>query len=287
MVREHIGKIRPRTDDSHKGDYGKVFVVAGSPGMTGAAYLTSQAALRSGSGLVISGIPGSLNPIMEVKLTEVMTRPLSETGSGTLGAKAKPEIIEAAEECDVVALGPGLGTKKETVTLVKDLIRVLTRPLVLDADGLNAFEGDVETLGMRKFRTVITPHPGEMARLLDREISAIQSDRIGVARSVAELTDCVVCLKGHRTVVAGPDGSSYVNETGNSGMATGGSGDVLTGMIASFIGQGIDDYSAAVSGVYLHGLAGDIAAEKKGPFSMIASDIIDCLPEAFKRAGII
>jgi len=287
MVHEHIGKFGLRRQDTHKGDYGKVFIVAGSTGMTGAAALTSLAAMRSGSGLVTSGIPQSLNAIMEVKLTEVMTLPLPETKSGSLSLKAKDDICTFSEKCDVVALGPGLGSEKETRNLVKELLRAIEKPLVLDADGINALEGSLEELSSRKYRTVITPHPGEMARLLNREIAAVQADRISAAKSVAEITNSVVCLKGHRTVVASPDGQTYVNDTGNSGMASGGTGDVLTGMIASFIGQGIDDFSAVVSAAYLHGLAGDVAVERKGPFSMIASDLIDCLPEAFKKAGII
>lgn len=287
MVHEHIKKIPARKNDSHKGDYGKVFVVAGSVGMTGAASLAALGAMRSGSGLVTCGVPESLNSIMEIKLTEIMTLPLPETKKQTLSLKARERIIDFAGRCDVVAMGPGLGGDKETRSLVKKLVKDVEQPLVLDADGLNAMEGCIEDLRRRRFRTIITPHPGEMARLLGQTVEAVQSDRKAAARGVAEITDAIVCLKGHRTVVANPAGDIYVNDTGNSGMATGGSGDVLTGMIASFVGQGIDDFSAAVSAVYIHGLAGDIAVERKGPFSMIASDIIECLPEAFKKAGII
>lgn len=287
MAHEHIKKIPARKKDSHKGDFGKVFVIAGSVGMTGAACLTSLAALRSGSGLVISGIPVSLNPIVEAKLTEVMTLPLPETKNQALSLKAKPAILEAAAKYDVIAIGPGLGSDKETKALVKELIAEIDKPMVIDADALNAFEGCVDELGMRKNRTVITPHPGEMARLIGKEVGFVQANRTSTAVNVAELTGAVVCLKGHQTVVATPEGEVYVNTTGNSGMATGGTGDVLTGMIASFISQGIDDYSAAVSAVYLHGIAGDVAAERIGPFSLIASDIIEHLPEAFKKAGII
>lgn len=287
MAHDHIKKIPARKKDSQKGDYGKVLVIAGSVGMTGAAYLTSNAALRSGSGLVLNCIPASLNPIMEVKLTEAMTLPLSETKSQGLSVKAKPAILEAASKYDVVAIGPGLGSDKETGSLVRELIAEIEKPMVIDADAINAFEGSLDELGMRKHRAVITPHPGEMARLIGKDVEFVQANRTSTAVNVAEITGAVVCLKGHQTVVADPDGEVFVNDTGNSGMATGGSGDVLTGMIASFIGQGINDYSAAVSAVYLHGIAGDIAAEKKGPFSLIASDIIEYLPEAFKKAGII
>ncbi|MFH1552561.1 MAG: NAD(P)H-hydrate dehydratase [Candidatus Omnitrophota bacterium] len=286
MVREHIGKIPVRREESHKGDYGRVLVLAGSRGMTGAAYLSSQGALLAGSGLVISGIPESLNGIMEVKLTEVMTLPLAETENHSLSPKAKGSILDFSKKCDVVVIGPGLGGDRQTRILVKELIEEIESPVVLDADGINALEGDLEPLIKRNSRTVITPHPGEMARLVGKDIESVQSNRIETAKSVAEVTGAIVCLKGHRTVVANPEGMTYINETGNSGMASGGTGDVLTGMIASFIGQGVDDYSATVSAVYLHGMAGDIAAEKKGAFSMIASDILEYMPEAFDKAGI-
>jgi len=286
MVREHIGKIPARKDDSHKGDYGRVLVVAGSRGMTGAAYLCSQGALYSGSGLVYNVIPASLNVIMETKLTEVITIPAAETSAGTLAWGAKNDILEAARKCDVVALGPGLGRDPETWGLIRELIPEIDAPLVIDADGLNALEGDLSAIKARKAPTVLTPHPGEMARLTSGDIVLIQSDRTKAAASLAEETGAVVCLKGHRTVVASPDGSAYVNKTGNSGMATGGTGDVLTGMIASFIGQGVGEMSASVCAVYLHGLAGDIAAEEVGQFSMTASDLLDLLPEAFDNSGL-
>jgi len=286
MVHEHIKKVSGRREDSHKGDYGRVLVVGGSPGMTGAAYLCSQGALRAGSGLVTCGIPESLNGIMEVKLTEAMTLPLEETKTGSLSLKAKFRILDFAAGCDCVAIGPGLGSDAETRTLVKELLEAVEAPVVLDADGINALEGDMGVLTARKYRTVVTPHPGELARLTGREVTAIQADRTGAAREVSSMTGKVICLKGHRTVVADPKGRTYVNETGNSGMATGGTGDVLTGMVASFIGQGINDLSAAVSAVYLHGMAGDIAAEKKGQFCMIASDLLEYMPEAFAKAGI-
>lgn len=284
MVHEHISKISLRQKDSHKGDYGKVFVVAGSRGMTGAAFLCSQGALLSGSGLVTNGIPKSLNYIMETKFTEVMTLSLPETKNGSLSFEAEKNILDFSKKCDVIAIGPGLGRRAEVYKLVREIVKTLKTPLVLDADGINAFEGKMDLLKKHKAKIVITPHPGEMARLIGKEISEVQSDRVGTAKKAAKLTDSVVCLKGHATVVADPAGNTYVNETGNSGMATGGTGDILTGMIASFIGQGIDVFSSAVIGVYLHGLAGDIATDKKGPFSMIASDILTYLPEAFKKA---
>ncbi|MBU0684061.1 MAG: NAD(P)H-hydrate dehydratase [Candidatus Omnitrophota bacterium] len=286
MVNEHIGKIPKRSVDSHKGNYGKVFILAGSRGMTGAAFLASQGALLSGSGLVTNGIPLSLNQIMEIKLTEVMTLPLDETKDFSVGLKSKSKILDFVRKCDVVAIGPGLGSNAETYKLVRELTEEIEGPLVLDADAINALEGDLELIKRRKFVTVLTPHPGEMARLVGKTIEEVQLNRPESAKIVAELTSAVVCLKGHRTVVADSSGNIYVNETGNSGMATGGMGDVLTGMITSFIGQGIDSFSSTVSAVYLHGVAGDIAAEKKGQFSMTAGDVLNFIPEAFDKAGI-
>lgn len=286
MVRVHIEKIPARRVDSHKGDYGKVFVLAGSIGMTGAAYLCCQGALRAGSGLVVNGIQKSLNAIMEVKLTEAMTLPLPEDKDGILGRKAEKTVLNFVKTCDVVAMGPGLGRHAKTRSLIKDLIRKIEKPLVLDADGLNALDGNLDLIKKRKGNTILTPHPGEAARLLKKDVQFVQLQRVDVAKRIAKETGAVVCLKGHKTVIADPGGQVYVNETGNSGMASGGTGDVLTGMIASFAGQGVEDMSAAVCGAYLHGLAGDIAAEKKGAFSLIATDIIECIPYAFIKAGV-
>lgn len=286
MPQNYLKKIPKRPENSNKSDYGKVFVVAGSVGMTGAAYLCSQAALRAGSGLVVCGIPEFLNQIMEIKLTEAMTLPLSETKDHSLSLKAKNKILDFSKKCDSIAIGPGLGQNKETQKLVKDLILKIEKPIVLDADGINALNGDIEIFKKRKNRTVITPHPGEMSRLIKKEIKYIQSNRENIARNLAKTTGIIVCLKGYKTVVASQSGEIYINRTGNSGMASGGTGDVLTGIITSFIGQGMDDFSATVVSVYLHGLAGDIAADKKGKFGLIASDIIEHLPEAFKKAGI-
>ena len=286
MMREHISKIPGRIENAHKGDYGRILILAGSRGMTGAAFLSSEGALLTGSGLITNGIPESLNCVMEVKLTEVMTLPLPETKDATLSLKAKSQILSFSEKCDAVAIGPGLGRNEETKKLVKELVGKIEKPIVLDADGINALDGDLEIIKSREGVTVITPHPGEMARLTGKSISEIQSKRKDVAKNVAELTGAVVCLKGHRTVVADSSGFVYVNETGNSGMATGGTGDILTGMITSFIGQKISASSAAIISVYLHGMAGDIAAEKKGQFSTRAKDVIESIPEAFGKAGI-
>lgn len=283
MVKKHISKVPPRKKDTHKGDFGHVFVLAGSCGMTGAAYLASQAALLAGSGLVTCGIPRSLNDIMEIKLTEAMTLPLNETVKGALSRSAEKEICSFAEKSNAVALGPGISRGEETKKLVKNLLKKINKPLVLDADGIIAIVNNLAILKKRKATTVLTPHPGEFSRLTGKNVATIQQNREKNAVEFAKKYGVILILKGHRTVIANAKGDVYVNTTGNSGMSTAGVGDVLTGMIASFLGQGIEPYSAAVIGVYLHGLAGDIAAREKGQFSLIASDLLGKLPQAIKR----
>jgi NAD(P)H-hydrate epimerase len=290
MIRvKDLPKFTPRKSDTHKGSYGRVLALAGSPGMTGAAYLCSKAALRSGSGIVTLGIPESLNPVMETKLTCVMTYPLPETKASTLSNKGRKEILKLCESHDVVALGPGLSQQPETRELILWLIKNIDRTMVIDADGLNALTGNVNMLLKIKRSAVLTPHPGEMSRLIGLGSARdVQKKRLNTATQFVqsiqkELGDekkIVLVLKGDKTVVAGY-GKVYVNHTGNPGMATAGAGDVLTGIIVSLIGQGFDVFDASQLGVYIHGLAGDIAAKEKGELSMIASDIIDCLPDAF------
>lgn len=290
MIRvKDLPKFTPRKSDSHKGSYGRVLVLAGSPGMTGAAYLCSKAALRSGSGIVTLGIPESLNPVMETKLTCVMTCPLPETKASTLSNKGRKEILKLCESHDVVALGPGLSQQPETRELILWLIKNIDRTMVIDADGLNALTGNVNMLLKIKRSAVLTPHPGEMSRLTglgsakdlqkERLVTATQFVQ-SIQKKLGDEKKIVLVLKGDKTIVA-DYGKAYVNRTGNPGMATAGAGDVLTGIIVSLIGQGFDVFDASQLGVYIHGLAGDIAAKKKGELSMIASDIIDCLPDAF------
>jgi len=283
MVKKHLTKLKGRPRDTHKRDFGHVFVVAGSAGMTGAAFLAAQAAIRSGSGVVTCGIPKSLNPVMEVKLTEVMTLPLAETKYATLALSSKKDILSFSEKCDVIALGPGISRHEETLCLARALIKDIKRPLVLDADGIIALAGNTASLRKRKHATVITPHPGEMAKVLSTDTHNVQKNREKTALSFAKRHGVVTVLKGYRTVVADPAGEIYVNTTGNSGMSTAGAGDVLTGMLASFIGQGLDSYSASVIAVYIHGIAGDIAAREKGIFGMIAGDILECVPQAIRE----
>ncbi len=272
-----------RPTHSHKGTYGRVFVTAASTGMTGAAALTSAGALRVGAGLVTLGTPKSLNPILEVKLTEVMTLPLPETVEGSLALEAKSYILEAVERTkSVLAIGPGLSQHPETVALVHSLVRESDAPTVIDADGINALSKSKDILSSLSPQTVLTPHPGEMARLIDETVGALERDRIGIAQRFAETHNLTLVLKGAPTVIAGSNGEVWINSTGNAGMATGGMGDVLTGLIAGLIAQGASSFDAAVLGVYLHGLAGDIVAESIGMHGLMAGDVLDSVPKAIQ-----
>ncbi len=283
MVRALVKRIKKRARDAHKGDYGHVFVIAGSPGLTGAAYLASMSSLLSGSGLVTLGIPKSINEIMEEKLTEVMTLPLSETKDKTLSLAALSKIKSFSKKTDVLAIGPGLSRNKATAGLIRKIVTTSNKPIVLDADAINAFEKKQDLLKKAKNTIVVTPHPGEMSRLTGVSTRIIQKDRVKAAVKLSKRVKCITVLKGSRTVVANPKGEVYINETGNPGMATGGVGDILTGMVASFIGQGIEPYGAAKLAVYLHGKAGDLAAREKGKISLIATDLLDKLPVVFKK----
>ena len=276
----------PRPLSSHKGSYGRVLVVAGSTGMTGAAALASEAALRAGAGLVTLATPKHLNPILEGLLPEAMTLPLPETDTGSLAVSATSTILEFAEKTkSILAIGPGLSQHPETVSLIHQLIREnreqgLDLRMVIDADGLNALSQDRETLSLLNNETVLTPHPGEMARLTKTSIPTLETDRISTAQQFASEHGVTLVFKGAPTVISDPNGNLWVNSTGNPGMATGGMGDVLTGVIAGLMAQDISSESAAALGVYLHGLAGDIAAETSGMHGLIASDVLKAVPEA-------
>ncbi|MFH0838910.1 MAG: NAD(P)H-hydrate dehydratase [Candidatus Omnitrophota bacterium] len=282
ISKEFRSIVKRRESGAHKGDFGHVFVLAGSPGFTGAAYLAGEAAITSGSGLVTVGVPKSLHVILASKFVEVMTKPLPETKKGTLSFRALGEIQDFSKKTDVLAVGPGLSCEMETQRLVHKLITTVDKPIVLDADGLNAVSKDLELLKKRKRDMVITPHPGEMARLIKRDVDFIQKNRIKIAKDFARNFKLTVVLKGHRTVVADSKGNCYINETGNPGMATAGSGDVLTGVIAGLVGQGIGIFDATTLAVYVHGASGDLAKEEKGEISLIATDILKYLPFAFK-----
>ena len=278
--------IPRRPPSSHKGSYGRVLVVAGSTGMTGAAALASEAALRAGAGLVTLAIPKHLNPILEGLLPEVMTLPLAKTDTGSLAASATSTILEFAEKTkSILAIGPGLSQHPETVSLVHQLIREnresgLALRMVIDADGLNALAQAKKSLSLLNGEAVLTPHPGEMARLTNTAVPILEKDRISTAQQFASEHGVTLVFKGAPTVTSDPNGNLWVNSTGNPGMATGGMGDVLTGVISGLMAQGIPSESAATLGVYLHGLAGDIAAERSGMHGLIASDVLKAVPEA-------
>jgi hydroxyethylthiazole kinase-like uncharacterized protein yjeF len=270
--------LAPRAADTHKGDYGRVSIVAGSTGKTGAACLAALGALRSGAGLVTVAAPSGCVPIIASMAPEYMTVPIDETPDG-LDADSVEQVLDAAG--DVLAIGPGLGQAPGTKAFVQALVDRATVPLIVDADGLNAFAGQPERLAGREGRDVIvTPHPGEMARLLGVTIEEVQADRLGIARRFAEAHHVYVVLKGHRTVVATPDGTVFINPTGNPGMATGGTGDVLTGMIAAWLAQLLDAEAACKLAVYLHGMAGDLAEADEGEVSMTAGDLAGHLGDA-------
>ncbi|MGB9597299.1 MAG: NAD(P)H-hydrate dehydratase [Candidatus Poribacteria bacterium] len=281
---DHIKTLLPkRPRDGHKGLFGRVLVISGSVGLTGASAMASLSALRVGAGLVTLGVPESLNPIMEVKLTEVMTLPLPETSYQTLSLQSYDIIMQMVDKFDVIAIGPGLSRNRETMDLVQRLCKDIKIPKVIDADGLNALAEDKDSLKKLGEKTVLTPHPGEMARLTDKTISDVQADRIDIAVNFAKEYGVVLVLKGVPTVVADPSGEAYLNTTGNPGMASGGTGDVLTGAITGFLAQGLDEKNSAILGVYVHGLAGDLASIDKGECGLIAGDLIDFLPKAIKK----
>ena len=265
--------------DIHKGNRGHLLVLAGSTGKTGAATLTSLGALRAGAGLVTLGIPKSLNPILENKLTEAMTVPLPETAESSLSLEAEKEIFNLLEGKTAVAIGPGLSTHDETRSLVKRIVAKCPLPIVIDADGLNALASDPEVLTKRKGRAVLTPHPGEMARLAGISNSEVQADRVGTAEAFARKHGCCLVLKGARTVIAEPEGQIHINPTGNPALSSGGSGDVLTGLIGGFLARGWQPADAALAGVYLHGLAADRLSEKRGQSGILAGELLDVIPE--------
>lgn len=270
--------VVPRPADSHKGRTGHLLVVAGSPGKTGAAAMTAAAALRIGAGLVTLGAPASLHAIMEMLTLEAMTAPLPDTAVGVLGPGARDAILGLTQGKSCLALGPGLGPDVETGELVRELVRSVPVPMVIDADGLNHLSGATERLQNLPVATVLTPHPGEMARLLATTAPAVQRDRMACARDLATALNLHVVLKGARTLIAHPDGAVYINPTGNPGMASGGMGDVLTGALAGLIAQGMRPELAARTAVFLHGAAADHLARCVGPWGYLAGEVMNALP---------
>ena len=276
-----IAALLPARDPrAHKGSVGRVLVVGGSTGLTGAVALAARAALRSGAGYVQAAIPRSLNDVLEVKLTEEMTLAMPETPERTLALAALEPLLARAGEADVVALGSGLSRHREAAELARRVVAECDRPLVIDADGLNAFEGHTESLARAQGPRVLTPHLGEMRRLTGIDAETLEANRIDLTREWARRWRAVVVLKGAPTVVASADGHTTVNPTGNPGMATAGMGDVLTGGIAALIAQGLGPYDAARLGVYLHGMAGDLVASEKGQQGMVAGDVAEAMPRA-------
>jgi len=286
--RDFATLLAPRPRDSNKGMYGHALIVGGSFGKSGAAAMAGMAALRAGAGLSTVATPARVLTSVASFAAELMTEPLAETAAGSIAMAAAESgrFTDLAKPMTVVAIGPGLGRDPETVQFVHEAMQQTKVPLVLDADGLNAFEGKTTLLDGSLRPMVLTPHPGEMSRLAGISIKAVQADRVNIARSFARYHHLVLVLKGNRTVIGLPDGSAWVNPTGNPGMATGGTGDILTGMTAGVIAQMPKDYTrAAIAAVYLHGLAGDVAAERMGEHSLLATDLLNGLPEAFRRAA--
>ncbi len=271
---------RPLT--AHKYSVGKVLVIAGSRNLTGAPLMTASAAMRAGAGAVILAVPKSIHLTLARKATEVMFIPLAETEEGTISMQAVEELNKKIQWADVVALGPGLSQNVETRKLVHHLVENIDKPLILDADGLGMMAYNISLLRKRKYETIITPHVGELRLLTKLNSEDIEQQRVDIARTQATALNSIVVLKGAPTATATPDGNVFLNSTGNPGMATAGSGDVLTGIIASLRAQGAKADVAAYAGVYLHGLAGDVAAKKFGSRSIMAMDILDCIPDALR-----
>jgi NAD(P)H-hydrate epimerase len=272
-----VRRLPKRKPETHKGDYGKVLVVAGSPGMCGAATLASQAAYRSGAGLVYIACPASVAPILSAKQDCAVVWPFEEK-------TAADQLFAYAARCDAAVIGPGLSQAPAIVEAIRELVGGIEIPFVLDADGLNAFVDHPDLLARGKGTRILTPHPGEASRILKKETAEIQADRKAAALEIAKRFLAVTVLKGHGTVVT--DGSkTFVNRTGNPGMATGGTGDVLSGVIGALLGQKMEPYPAACLGVEVHGKAGDFAARKYGEVSLMATDLLEFLPRAFGAKG--
>ena len=278
-----IGATKPRAPDAHKGTFGHLAIVAGSVGMTGAAALAAEGALRIGTGLVTLAVPESLNDIMEAKLTEAMTIPIPESSARAFGMASLDRALETIEKRDAAVIGPGFGRDGDTIAFTLELVRRLHRPAIIDADALFALSTDLDVLKNCEAPLVVTPHPGEMAALLGTTAPEVQSNRLEVSRSFAAEYGVTVVLKGAGTVVAAPGGRAFVNTTGTPGMASGGVGDVLSGLIGGFLARSWDPIDAASAAVYLHARAGEIAGEKLGEEAMIASDVANSLSDAVQE----
>lgn len=279
LLAEEVGSlVHKRFPDSHKGDFGHVLVIAGARGKTGAALLCCQAAMRAGAGLVTLGSPASLNSVLASAILEVMTVPLADSGEGSLRFDNGEELSRALVGKGAAVLGPGIGVSSDTIALTRWLVTHCELPLVIDADGLNCLVEGPEVLQERSAPVILTPHPGEMARLTKLSTAQVQERRIAVARSFARMYHCYLVLKGARTVIATPCGRVFVNPTGNPGMASGGMGDALTGILGSLLAQGYPPEEATILGVFLHGYVGDKIAQRQGEIGILARDVIEGLP---------
>ena len=286
LTREYLRAHLPeRPEQGHKGSFGHLFVLAGSRGVTGAAKLACEAAGRSGVGLVTLGVPRTLGDAMAASLLETMSLPLPATDAESLSFAALEPALQFAADKQAVALGPGLSRHPETTAFVHAFVARCTAPMIVDADGLNALSERPETLTAIQAPCILTPHPGEMARLTASTTAEVQRDREASARRLANSSRCVVVLKGHHTLIAGPDERLAVNLTGNNGLAKGGTGDVLAGLLGGLLAQGLPPFDAACLGVYLHGLAGDLAAARFTARGMTAGDVIALLPDAWRTIG--
>ncbi|MBI4549752.1 MAG: NAD(P)H-hydrate dehydratase [Candidatus Omnitrophica bacterium] len=274
----------PRPKTSHKGDFGRLLIVSGSTAYPGAPYLASLGALRAGAGLVSVGVPRSIYPVLARKSPEAMPYPLPETRGGALSLKSEKPIRELLKGKDVLALGPGLSRNTETQRLIRKIVESVRMPLVIDADGLNALEGKRGLLAKLGPDAVLTPHPGEARRLTERPVPEDDRGRMQWARIWTAQFRAVLVLKGRHTIVASRKQGVYVNRTGNPGMAKGGSGDILTGILAAFLGRKLEPFQAAKAAVYLHGLAADLALPEYGENSLLPTDVLKYLPQAFKKA---
>lgn len=272
-----------RPDDSNKGTLGSLLCICGSYGMAGAAIMAGKAALRCGIGLLKIAVPNSIYPVCATNILESVYYPLEETSNGVISSKNTDFLLEMCEKSSAVVIGCGLSVCDDTKDLVQSVITNCEKPLVIDADALNCICNKPEILKNLKAPAIITPHPGEMARLLHSTPKTVNSNRENTAINFAKKFGVVTVLKGAGTIIASPDGEVYINHTGNSGMATGGSGDVLSGIISSLLAQGASPINAAAAGVFLHGTIGDLAAEKLGKISMLPTDMIDMIPTAYLK----
>ena len=279
---EMMSLMPTRPENSNKGDFGRVLIVGGSRGMTGAAVLSAYSALRTGAGLVTLATAESERAIAAGFYPEIMTAGL-DAKNGIICASATKELLRLSTGKNSIVFGPGLGQSPEILPVLAELLRSYTGSLVIDADGLNALSKNVGILKEKSCEVILTPHPGEMSRLVGREVEEVQQNRQEIAEKFAKEYDVCIILKGHASVVAKKGCKTFINPTGNPGLSTAGTGDVLAGMVAAFLAQGLDLFNGAILGVYVHGLSGDIAKEPRGAHGMVASDVIDAIPEAILK----